>query len=332
MTETATAVRSPPRTTWSRSTGRVDHRAGARRGGRGPGPRGADGDHGPSGSGKSTLMHCLAGLDRPTSGTVVVDGQTVSSMSERRLTALRRTRVGFVFQAYNLVPTLTALENITLPLDIARRPVDRAHLDLVVQTLGLTDRLGHKPTSCPAASSSGSRARGPSSPVPAVVFADEPTGNLDSTSARRGARLPARQRRRPRAVRGDGHARPDVAPGTPTGCCSSPTAGWWASCGTRPPSPCSPPWRPCASAPLMVRVALRGAGAPRAVLPLGARGRAGRRLRGGNVRAADHARVHVHRHRRDDHARRRLRAGCRAGRRYRRTGPDQPGGAQPGAR
>ena len=101
---------------------------------------------GPSGSGKSTLMHCLAGLDRPTSGTVVVDGATVSSMSERRLTALRRTRVGFVFQAYNLVPTLTALENITLPLDIARRPVDRAHLDLVVGTLGLTDRLGHKPS------------------------------------------------------------------------------------------------------------------------------------------------------------------------------------------
>src|SRR6476619_4344573 len=101
---------------------------------------------GPSGSGKSTLMHCLAGLDKPTSGTVVVDGQTVSSMSERRLTALRRTRVGFIFQAYNLVPTLTALENITLPLDIARKPVDRAHLDLVVETLGLTDRLNHKPS------------------------------------------------------------------------------------------------------------------------------------------------------------------------------------------
>ncbi|KQY47634.1 ABC transporter ATP-binding protein [Cellulomonas sp. Root137] len=138
---------------------------------------------GPSGSGKSTLMHCLAGLDRPTSGTVVVDGQTVSSMSERRLTALRRTRVGFVFQAYNLVPTLTALENITLPLDIARRPVDRAHLDLVVQTLGLTDRLGHKPTEL----SGGQQQRVACARAlvarPAVVFADEPTGNLDSTSA-----------------------------------------------------------------------------------------------------------------------------------------------------
>lgn len=138
---------------------------------------------GPSGSGKSTLMHCLAGLDRPTSGTVVVDGQTVSSMSERKLTALRRTRIGFVFQAYNLVPTLTALENITLPLDIARRHVDRAHLDLVVETLGLTDRLGHKPSEL----SGGQQQRVACARAlvarPAVVFADEPTGNLDSTSA-----------------------------------------------------------------------------------------------------------------------------------------------------
>ena len=138
---------------------------------------------GPSGSGKSTLMHCLAGLDRPTSGTVVVDGQTVSSMSERKLTALRRTRVGFVFQAYNLVPTLTALENITLPLDIARRRVDRAHVDLVVETLGLTDRLDHKPSEL----SGGQQQRVACARAlvarPAVVFADEPTGNLDSTSA-----------------------------------------------------------------------------------------------------------------------------------------------------
>jgi putative ABC transport system ATP-binding protein len=138
---------------------------------------------GPSGSGKSTLMHCLAGLDRPTSGTVVVDGQTVSALSERKLTALRRTRIGFVFQAYNLVPTLTALENITLPLDIARRPVDRAQLDLVVATLGLTDRLGHKPSEL----SGGQQQRVACARAlvarPAVVFADEPTGNLDSTSA-----------------------------------------------------------------------------------------------------------------------------------------------------
>lgn len=138
---------------------------------------------GPSGSGKSTLMHCLAGLDRPTDGAIVVDGQDVGRMSERRLTKLRRTRIGFVFQAYNLVPTLTALENITLPLDIARQPVDRAHLDLVVETLGLTDRLGHKPSEM----SGGQQQRVACARAlvsrPAVVFADEPTGNLDSTAA-----------------------------------------------------------------------------------------------------------------------------------------------------
>ncbi len=138
---------------------------------------------GPSGSGKSTLMHCLAGLDRPTAGTVVVDGEEVSSLSERKLTRLRRDRIGFVFQAFNLVPTLTALENITLPLDIARRPVDKAHLDAVVQAVGLADRLHHKP----AELSGGQQQRVACARAlvtrPAVVFADEPTGNLDSTSA-----------------------------------------------------------------------------------------------------------------------------------------------------
>jgi len=138
---------------------------------------------GPSGSGKSTFMHCLAGLDRPTSGSVVVDGAEVSTWSERRLTQLRRTRVGFVFQSYNLVPTLTALENITLPLDIARRPVDRSHLDLVVRTLGLADRLDHKPSEL----SGGQQQRVACARAligrPAVVFADEPTGNLDSASS-----------------------------------------------------------------------------------------------------------------------------------------------------
>ncbi len=135
---------------------------------------------GPSGSGKSTLMHCLAGLDRPTSGSVVVDGLEVSAMSERRLTKLRRTRVGFVFQAFNLVPTLTAAENITLPLDIARRPVDRARFDEVVAAVGLTDRLDHKP----AELSGGQQQRVACARAlvarPSVVFADEPTGNLDS--------------------------------------------------------------------------------------------------------------------------------------------------------
>ncbi|PZR52593.1 ABC transporter ATP-binding protein [Xylanimonas oleitrophica] len=139
---------------------------------------------GPSGSGKSTLMHCMAGLDRPTSGTVVVDGTEISSMSQRELTRLRRTRVGFVFQAYNLVPTLTAAENITLPLDIARTPVDRAWFDEVVAAVGLAGRLGHRP----AAMSGGEQQRVACARAlvsrPAVVFADEPTGNLDSRTSR----------------------------------------------------------------------------------------------------------------------------------------------------
>ena len=138
---------------------------------------------GPSGSGKSTLMHCLAGLDAPTSGSVVVGRTEISSLSERRLTRLRRTDIGFVFQAFNLVPTLTALENITLPLDIARRPVDRAHLERVVDAVGLTDRLSHRP----AELSGGQQQRVACARAlvskPAVVFADEPTGNLDSNAS-----------------------------------------------------------------------------------------------------------------------------------------------------
>lgn len=138
---------------------------------------------GPSGSGKSTLMHCMAGLDRVDAGQVEVDGEPVSRMNERELTKLRRTRLGFVFQAFNLVPTLTALENITLPLDIARKPVDRDLLDQVVEAVGLRDRLDHKPGQL----SGGQQQRVACARAlvtrPAVVFADEPTGNLDSTSS-----------------------------------------------------------------------------------------------------------------------------------------------------
>jgi len=138
---------------------------------------------GPSGSGKSTLMHCMAGLDRSTSGSVVVDGAEISAMNERQLTKLRRTRLGFVFQSYNLVPTLTAAENITLPLDIARRPVDRALFDDVVAAVGLADRLHHRPGEL----SGGQQQRVACARAlvsrPAVVFADEPTGNLDSRSS-----------------------------------------------------------------------------------------------------------------------------------------------------
>ena len=138
---------------------------------------------GPSGSGKSTLMHCMAGLDTLTGGTVVIDGEDVGRMNQRGLTKLRRDRLGFVFQAYNLIPTLTAEENITLPLDIARRSVDRAWFDLVVDAIGLGDRLDHRPSEL----SGGQQQRVACARAlvsrPAVVFADEPTGNLDSRSS-----------------------------------------------------------------------------------------------------------------------------------------------------
>ena len=135
---------------------------------------------GPSGSGKSTLLHCLAGLDRPTSGQVFVGDAEVTALKEKGLTQLRRDRIGFVFQAFNLVPTLTAAENITLPLDIAGRDVDRAWFDTVVETVGLRDRLTH----LPAELSGGQQQRVAAARAlvsrPEIVFADEPTGNLDS--------------------------------------------------------------------------------------------------------------------------------------------------------
>ncbi|MFD1716325.1 ABC transporter ATP-binding protein [Georgenia deserti] len=138
---------------------------------------------GPSGSGKSTLMHCLAGLDSPSSGSIRLDDIEISGMSQRRLTALRRTRIGFIFQAYNLVPTLTAAENITLPLDIARLPVDRDRFDLIVRTLELSDRLHHRPTELSGGQQQRVACARALISAPAVVFADEPTGNLDSSAA-----------------------------------------------------------------------------------------------------------------------------------------------------
>ena len=139
---------------------------------------------GPSGSGKSTLMHCMAGLDRVTSGTVEVADEVTSSMSERQLTRLRRTRLGFIFQSFNLIPTLSAQENILLPLTIARRKVDQEWFDRVIDVVGLRDRLKHRP----AQLSGGQQQRVACARAlvsrPAVVFADEPTGNLDSVSSR----------------------------------------------------------------------------------------------------------------------------------------------------
>lgn len=135
---------------------------------------------GPSGSGKSTLMHCLAGLDRPSSGQVFLGGQGLVGMSDRELTRVRRDRVGFVFQSFNLLPTLTALQNILLPADLAGRRVDPRRLDAVVSSLGLTDRLAHRPSEL----SGGQQQRVAIARAlitrPQVVFADEPTGALDS--------------------------------------------------------------------------------------------------------------------------------------------------------
>ena len=137
---------------------------------------------GPSGSGKSTLMHSLAGLDRLTSGRVVIGDTDLSKMSEKELTLLRRTKIGFVFQAFNLVPTLTTIENITLPLDLGRVGVDEAWLDEVIRAVGLADRLEHKPNELSGGQQQRVAVARALASRPEVVFADEPTGNLDSTT------------------------------------------------------------------------------------------------------------------------------------------------------
>ncbi len=138
---------------------------------------------GPSGSGKSTLMHCVAGLDRLTEGRAFIGGTDLGTLSDSALTALRRDRVGFVFQAYNLVPTLTALENITLPVDLAGRQVDQAWLDTVIDTLGIRDRLRHKPTELSGGQQQRVAVGRALASRPEIIFADEPTGNLDSTAS-----------------------------------------------------------------------------------------------------------------------------------------------------
>jgi len=137
---------------------------------------------GPSGSGKSTLMHALAGLDTLTSGQVLVGDVDLSKLNDNKLTQLRRDKLGFVFQAFNLVPTLTAIENIRLPMDLARRKVDHAWLDLVVRTVGLGDRLTHRPSELSGGQQQRVAVARALAGRPEIVFADEPTGNLDSRS------------------------------------------------------------------------------------------------------------------------------------------------------
>ena len=138
---------------------------------------------GPSGSGKSTLMHCMAGLDRPTSGRTFVGDQEIGLLDDSDLTRMRRDRIGFVFQSFNLVPTLTADENITLPADLAGQKVDQAWFDYLVSQLGIADRLTHRPNEL----SGGQQQRVACARAligrPDLIFADEPTGNLDSNAS-----------------------------------------------------------------------------------------------------------------------------------------------------
>ncbi|WP_405891206.1 ABC transporter ATP-binding protein [Streptomyces sp. NBC_01527] len=144
---------------------------------------------GPSGSGKSTLMHCAAGLDTLTSGSALIGGTDLSALDDRRLTLLRRQRIGFVFQAFNLIPTLTVAENITLPMDLAGERGDREWIDALIDTVGLRDRLHHRPGELSGGQQQRVAVARAFAGRPDVVFADEPTGNLDSRSGQEVLRL-----------------------------------------------------------------------------------------------------------------------------------------------
>jgi putative ABC transport system ATP-binding protein len=135
---------------------------------------------GPSGSGKSTLMHCMAGLDSVDSGRAWIGSEEITALRERQLTTVRRDRIGFIFQAYNLLPVLTAADNITLPLDIAGRSGDREWLDIIIETVGLQDRLSHRPSELSGGQQQRVAIARALAGRPAIIFADEPTGNLDS--------------------------------------------------------------------------------------------------------------------------------------------------------
>ncbi|MGH8939144.1 MAG: ABC transporter ATP-binding protein, partial [Actinomycetes bacterium] len=137
---------------------------------------------GPSGSGKSTLLHVLAGLDRPTSGEIFLGDTEITSLNDRQLTLLRRDQIGFIFQSFNLLPTLTAAENIELPIRIAGRKPDALWVQSIVDTVGLGDRLGHKPSELSGGQQQRVAAARALASRPQVVFADEPTGALDSRS------------------------------------------------------------------------------------------------------------------------------------------------------
>ncbi|MFF8645999.1 ABC transporter ATP-binding protein [Streptomyces sp. NPDC015345] len=137
---------------------------------------------GPSGSGKSTLMHCVAGLDSFSSGSVRLGETELSTLKDKQLTKLRRDKIGFIFQAFNLLPTLTALENITLPMDIAGRKPDKAWLEQVIEMVGLSGRLSHRPTELSGGQQQRVAVARALASQPEIIFGDEPTGNLDSRS------------------------------------------------------------------------------------------------------------------------------------------------------
>ncbi|MEF3118634.1 ABC transporter ATP-binding protein [Streptomyces chrestomyceticus] len=137
---------------------------------------------GPSGSGKSTLMHCMAGLDSISSGSALIGDTELNGLNDKKLTQLRRDKIGFIFQAFNLLPTLTALENITLPMDIAGRRPDRDWLDRIVSTVGLSGRLKHRPAQLSGGQQQRVAVARALASQPEIIFADEPTGNLDSRS------------------------------------------------------------------------------------------------------------------------------------------------------
>ncbi|MFJ9849955.1 ABC transporter ATP-binding protein [Streptomyces sp. NPDC101150] len=137
---------------------------------------------GPSGSGKSTLMHCMAGLDGISAGSARIGDTELASLNDRQLTRLRRDKIGFIFQAFNLLPTLTALENITLPMDIAGRRPDREWLNRVIETVGLSGRLTHRPAQLSGGQQQRVAVARALAAQPEIIFADEPTGNLDSRS------------------------------------------------------------------------------------------------------------------------------------------------------
>ena len=162
---------------------------------------------GPSGSGKSTLMHILAGLDQPTSGEVSIAGIDIGALDDTQLTELRREHIGFIFQFFNLLPMLTATENIVLPLKLAGIKPDMAWVEQVTTSVGLADRLSHRPSELSGGQQQRVAVARALVSRPTVMFADEPTGNLDSKTERGDPRAPAHVRRRARPDHGHGHAR-----------------------------------------------------------------------------------------------------------------------------